>query len=277
MLLIADSGSTKIDWRAIGNEGAVKEITTPGINPYYQSEEQIVEELRRNLVPNISGTVNEIHFYGAGVTPEKTGALCECFKKVFPGVEVSAYTDLLAAARALCGHKPGIAAILGTGGNSCFYDGDIIADNVPACGFILGDEGSGAVIGKKFLSDYLKRQIPQDLRKRFDDQFGLNYGTIVEKVYRQPYPNRFLASFSPFICENKGNNYVKQLLKQSFGDFITRNIMQYDYKRYPLNIVGSVAYYYADEIKEVASEHNIKIGKILKSPIDGLVEYHLTK
>ncbi|MEA5005700.1 MAG: ATPase [Rikenellaceae bacterium] len=277
MLLIADSGSTKIDWRAIENEGTVKEITTPGINPYYQSEEQIVEEFKRNLLPAISGKVDEIHFYGAGVTPEKTGSLCDCFKKIFPGVEVSAYTDLLAAARALCGHKPGIAAILGTGGNSCFYDGEAIADNVPACGFILGDEGSGAVIGKKFLSDYLKRQIPQDIRKKFDDQFGLNYGAIVEKVYRQPYPNRFLASFSPFIYENKSNPYINQLLRQSFEDFITRNIMQYDYKLYPLNIVGSVAYYYADEIRKVASEHGIKTGKILKSPIEGLVEYHLTK
>ncbi len=173
---------------------------------------------------------------------------------MFPGVDVSAYTDLLAAARALCGHKPGIAAILGTGGNSCFYDGKAIKDNVPACGFILGDEGSGAVIGKKFLSDYLKRQIPQDIREKFDNQFGLNYGIIVEKVYRQPYPNRFLASFSPFIYENKSNPYIQKLLKQSFEDFITRNIMQYDYKLYPLNIVGSVAYYYSDEIKKVASE-----------------------
>jgi len=274
MLLIADSGSTKIDWRAIDKDGSVQAFTTPGINPYYQSEEQIEDELRRNLVPNISGTITEVHFYGAGVTPEKSGVLCNCFKSIFPGTEVSAYTDLLAAARALCGHEKGIAAILGTGGNSCFYDGKEIVDNVPACGFILGDEGSGAVIGKKFLADYLKRQIPQDLRKIFDDKYGLNYSTIVEKVYRQPYPNRFLASFSPFVFENKDNPYIKNLLTQVFEDFITRNIIQYDYRTYPLNIVGSVAYYFADVIHEVAAKFGVKIGTIMKSPIEGLTEYH---
>jgi len=275
--LIADSGSTKIDWRAIKPDGTVQETTTPGINPYYQTEEQIAEELKNNLVPNICGRVREVHFYGAGVTPEKSDILCNCFKKLFPGVEVSAYTDLLAAARALCGHKPGIAAILGTGGNSCFYDGKEIVDNVPACGFILGDEGSGAVIGKKFLSDYLKRQLPQELKASFDEKYGLNYSAIVEKVYRQPYPNRFLASFSPFIHEHRSNPYVLSLLKQSFGEFMTRNILQYDYRIYPLNIVGSVGYYYADIIREVATTHGIIIGTILRSPIEGLTEYHKQK
>jgi N-acetylglucosamine kinase-like BadF-type ATPase len=275
MRLIADSGSTKVDWRAIHSDGSVQEITTAGINPFFQTEEQIVYELQQNLLPDISASVNEIHFYGAGVSsPEKVLVLQNCFRKVFPKARSNAYTDLLAAARALCGKKPGIAAILGTGANSCFYDGNEIVDNVPACGFILGDEGSGAVLGKKFISDYLKRQLPTDLNTLFDQKYNLNYNSIIERVYRQPFPNRYLATFSVFLHQNKTNPYVSKLLKTSFEEFFTRNVMQYDYKKYPVNLVGSVAFHYEDIIKDVAKGLGIKIGNILQSPIDGLAEYH---
>lgn len=275
MRLIADSGSTKVDWRAIHSDGSVQEITTAGINPFFQTEEQIVYELQQNLLPDISASVNEIHFYGAGVSsPEKVLVLQNCFRKVFPKARSSAYTDLLAAARALCGKKPGIAAILGTGANSCFYDGNEIVDNVPACGFILGDEGSGAVLGKKFISDYLKRQLPADLNTLFDQKYNLNYNSIIERVYRQPFPNRYLATFSVFLHQNKTNPYVSKLLKSSFEEFFTRNVMQYDYKKYPVNLVGSVAFHYEDIIKDVAKGLGVKIGNILQSPIDGLAEYH---
>ncbi|MEN6619221.1 MAG: ATPase [Rikenellaceae bacterium] len=274
MLLIADSGSTKVDWRAIHSDGSVQEVTTAGINPYFQTEEQIIYELQQHLLPDISASVNEIHFYGAGVSPDKVIVLQNCFRKVFPKTRASAYTDLLAAARALCGHKPGIAGILGTGANSCFYDGKEIVDNVPACGFILGDEGSGAVLGKKFISDYLKRQLPPEISTLFTQKYGLNYNSIVERVYRQPFPNRFLANFSVFLYENRTNPYIYKLLKSSFEEFFTRNILQYNYRKYPVNLVGSVAYHYSDIIKEVALQYGIKIGIVLKSPIDGLVEYH---
>jgi len=200
--------------------------------------------------------------------------LQNCFRKVFPKARSNAYTDLLAAARALCGKKPGIAAILGTGANSCFYDGNEIVDNVPACGFILGDEGSGAVLGKKFISDYLKRQLPSDLNTLFDQKYNLNYNSIIERVYRQPFPNRYLATFSVFLHQNKTNPYVSKLLKNSFEEFFTRNVMQYDYKKYPVNLVGSVAFHYEDIIKDVAKGLGVKIGNILQSPIDGLAEYH---
>lgn len=275
MQLIADSGSTKVDWRAIHSDGSVQKITTAGINPFFQSEEQIIYELEQHLLPDISATVKEIHFYGAGVaSPEKIQVLQNCFRKVFPKARANAYTDLLAAARSLCGRKPGIAAILGTGANSCYYDGSEIVDNVPACGYILGDEGSGAVLGRKFISDYLKRQLPQDLNDLFNEKYGLNYGTIIERVYRQPFPNRYLATFSVFLNENKSNPHVQKILRDSFGEFFTRNIMQYDYKKHKVNLVGSVAYYYKDIITEVAAAHGVKIGTILKSPIDGLVEFH---
>jgi N-acetylglucosamine kinase-like BadF-type ATPase len=275
MRLIADSGSTKVDWRAIHSDGSVQEITTAGINPFFQTEEQIVYELQQNLLPDISASVNEIHFYGAGVSsPEKVQVLQNCFRKVFPKARSSAYTDLLAAARALCGRKPGIAAILGTGANSCFYDGNEIVDNVPACGFILGDEGSGAVLGKKFISDYLKRQLPADLNTLFDQKYNLNYNSIIERVYRQPFPNRYLATFSVFLHQNRNNPYVEKLLRNSFEEFFTRNVMQYDYKKYPVNLVGSVAFHYEEIIKDVAKGLGVKIGTILQSPIEGLAEYH---
>jgi len=275
MLLIADSGSTKVDWRALHSDGSVQEVTTAGINPFFQTEEQIIYELQQHLLPDVSASVNEIHFYGAGVSsPEKILVLQNCFRKVFPKARAFAYTDLLAAARALCGHKPGIAAILGTGANSCFYDGKDIVDNVPACGFILGDEGSGAVLGKKFISDYLKRQLPAEISTLFTQKYGLNYNSIIERVYRQPFPNRFLATFSVFLNENRTDPYINRLLKTNFEEFFTRNIIQYDYKKYSVNLVGSVAFHYSEIIKEVAAQNKIKIGTILKSPIDGLVEYH---
>ena len=275
MILIADSGSTKVDWRAIHSDGSVQKITTAGINPFFQTEEQIIYELEQHLLPDISATVTEIHFYGAGVaSPEKIQVLQNCFRKVFPKSRANAYTDLLAAARALCGRKPGIAAILGTGANSCYYDGENIADNVPACGYILGDEGSGAVLGRKFISDYLKRQLPKDLNDIFDQKYGLTYGSVIERVYRQPFPNRYLATFSVFLNDNKNNPHIDKLLRDSFEEFFTRNIMQYDYKKYKVNLVGSVAYYYQDIISEVAEKLGVKLGTILKSPIEGLVQYH---
>jgi hypothetical protein len=275
MRLIADSGSTKVDWRAIHRDNSVQSITTTGINPFFQTEEQISYEMRQNLLPQISSTVNEIHFYGAGVSsPDKIKILQDCFRKIFPQARTNAYTDLLAAARALCGRRPGIAVILGTGANSCFYNGSTIVDNVPACGFILGDEGSGAVLGKKFVSDYLKRQIPEDLNKLASEKYDLSYNTVVERVYRQPFPNRYLATFSLFLNENREHPYVMNLLKTSFEEFFVRNIMHYDYKKYAVHMVGSIAFYYRDILMEIAGKMKMKIGNVLKSPIDGLVEYH---
>ncbi|MCK9305202.1 MAG: ATPase [Bacteroidales bacterium] len=274
MRLIADSGSTKVDWRVIYRDGTIREITTPGINPFFQTPDQISLELENNVKSKTGDDVSEIHFYGAGVTGDKTEVLKNCLLKVFPGATAGAYTDMLAAARALCGNNPGIAAILGTGANSCFYDGEKIADNVPACGFILGDEGSGAVLGRKLVSDYLKRELPVDLEKLFDDRYNLDYNSIIEKVYRQPFPNRYLAAFSLFLSENRSHPYIIKLLRNSFSEFITRNILKYDYKKYSMNLVGSVAFHYRDIIEEVAGNYGVTTGKVLSSPIEGLVSFH---
>lgn len=275
MQLIADSGSTKVDWRAIKEDGSVIEISTEGINPVFQTREQILDIFNTKLVPVLGNGVKEIYFYGAGVvSPEVCGALSGYFKEVFPESECFAASDVLAAARALCGHKPGIACILGTGSNSCMYDGKDIVKNVRAGGFILGDEASGGYLGKRLISDFIKGLLPKEIEDVFVERYGLDYMAIVQKVYRESLPSRFLASFSPFLNEFKEHPYIHNLLRSSFYEFFKRNIVHYDYQNNEVNFVGSIAYYYRPIIEESAAAQGMKVGKIIKSPIDGLVEYH---
>ena len=275
MQLIADSGSTKVDWRAIAEDGSVIEISTEGINPVFQTREQILDIFNTKLVPVLGNGVKEIYFYGAGVvSPEVCGALSGYFKEVFPESECFAASDVLAAARALCGHKPGIACILGTGSNSCMYDGKDIVKNVRAGGFILGDEASGGYLGKRLISDFIKGLLPKEIEDVFVERYGLDYMAIVQKVYRESLPSRFLASFSPFLNEFKEHPYIHNLLRSSFDEFFKRNIVHYDYQNNEVNFVGSIAYYYRPIIEESAAAQGMKVGKIIKSPIDGLVEYH---
>lgn len=275
MQLIADSGSTKVDWRAIKEDGSVIEISTEGINPVFQTREQILEIFNTKLVPVLGNGVKKVFFYGAGVvSPEFGGVLSGYFKEVFPESESFAASDVLAAARALCGHKPGIACILGTGSNSCMYDGKDIVKNVRAGGFILGDEASGGYLGKRLISDFVKGLLPKEIEEVFVERYGLDYMTIVQKVYRESVPSRFLASFSPFLNEFKEHPYVHNLLRSSFEEFFKRNIVHYDYQNNDVNFVGSIAYYYRPILEESAAAQGMKVGKIIKSPIDGLVEYH---
>ena len=275
MQLIADSGSTKVDWRAIKEDGSVIEISTEGINPVFQTREQILDIFNTKLVPVLGNGVKEIYFYGAGVvSPEVCGALSGYFKEVFPESECFAASDVLAAARALCGHKPGIACILGTGSNSCMYDGKDIVKNVRAGGFILGDEASGGYLGKRLISDFIKGLLPKEIEDVFVERYGLDYMAIVQKVYRESLPSRFLASFSPFLNEFKEHPYIHNLLRSSFDEFFKRNIVHYDYQNNEVNFVGSIAYYYRPIIEESAAAQGMKVGKIIKGPIDGLVEYH---
>ncbi len=275
MQLIADSGSTKVSWRALCDDGSVLSVETVGINPVFMEDAAIEKILNDGLVPVIGGKVDRIWFYGAGVVGGEPSAKLErCFGKVFPGSSCEVVSDVVAAARALCGHKPGIACILGTGSNSCFYDGEGIAENVRAGGFILGDEASGAYLGKRLISDFIKGLLPAPVEKEFTKRYGLDYPTIVQKVYREPMPSRFLASFSPFIAEFKNHPHVANLLKSSFEEFLRRNIIHYDYKKYPVNFVGSIAFYYKDILEKAVNAAGMRMGIVLKGPIDGLVEYH---
>ena len=276
MILIADSGSTKTDWCVVLNGTPIKRIGTKGINPFFQSEEEIQQALTSSLLPQLpEGTINSVHFYGAGCTVEKAPVLRRAIADSLPVIgNIKANSDMLAAARGLCGHEAGIACILGTGSNSCFYDGEAIVSNISPLGFILGDEGSGAVLGKLLVGDILKNQLPPALKDAFLRQFDLTAPEIIDRVYRQPFPNRFLASLSPFIAQHLEEPGIHRLVLKSFIAFLRRNVMQYDYGQYPVHFIGSVAHCYREILQEAAQETGVSIGKILQSPMEGLIEYH---
>lgn len=182
--------------------------------------------------------------------------------------------DLLAAARSVCRRNAGIACIIGTGSNSCFYDGTEIISNVSPLGFILGDEGSGAVLGKLLVGDVLKNQLPVALREEFMQHYNLTTAEIIDRVYRKPFPNRFLAGFSPFLAKHIQLPQVRSIVEGSFRGFFKRNVMQYDYQSHPVHLVGSVAFYYQDILKEIAAEYGVRLGTIVREPMDGLISYH---
>lgn len=274
MKLIADSGSTKTAWCIADKDGCVAQFHTAGINPFYMEPAGIIDELQQ-LRETLATPVEQIYFYGAGVaSPQMSQLLCHCLLEVFPEATAQAHTDLLGAARALCRHEPGMAGILGTGSNSCFYDGKEITDSVPPCGFILGDEGSGAAIGKRLVADYLKRRLPEALHTAFHESTGLTKEDILERVYRQAFPNRFLASLVKFLDAHSHEDYVQELLANSFDQFFTHNIMHYDYKHYPLHLLGSVAFYFQDSLKAAAARRGICIGKIETTALPGLLLFH---
>lgn len=276
MIVIADSGSTKTEWCLVDNDIIINRITSKGINPYFESKEEISTEIKSVLSKiEISNNLSALYFYGAGCTHEKKDIVKDSISDIVGSntfIEVN--SDLLGAARALFGRERGIACILGTGSNSCSYNGEFIEKNISPLGFILGDEGSGAVIGRLFIGALLKNQFGEELKLKFLSENNLTQEEIIDRVYRKPFPNRFLASLSPFILRNISNEKVYSLILNCFKDFFTRNIMQYDYLNNNVAFIGSVAYYYKNILSEVAQTLNITISKIEVSPIDGLVKFH---
>ncbi len=281
MILIADSGSTKTDWCVVENGALLQQIFTKGTNPFFQSEEEISNEIATALLPQLkSDEPDAVYFYGAGCGfPDKIATMRRAIAKhlkVKGTIEVS--TDMLAAARGLCGRKSGIACIIGTGSNSCYYNGQDIVSNVSPLGFILGDEGSGACLGKLLVGDLLKNQMTPGLKEKFLKQFDLTPADIIDRVYRQPFPNRFLASLSPFLVQNLDEPCVHNLVLNSFKAFLKRNVMQYDgYQHEKVHFIGSVAFHYKEVLIEAAYETGIQVGNIIKSPMEGLVKYHCGK
>ena len=275
MILIADSGSTKTDWCVVENGEFILRFKTRGMNPFFQTEEEIGKEIEAGLLPSLKDfEPSAIYFYGAGCAfPEKNNMIRRAVNR-YLSVPVEVGSDLLAAARALCGDQPGITCIMGTGSNSCYYDGREIVKNVSPLGFILGDEGSGAVLGKLLIGDVLKDQLPPALKDQFLTQYELTPALIMDKVYRQPFPNRFLAGFSPFIREHLDEPAIWELVTRSFLAFFTRNVKQYDDFELPVHLVGSVAWYYQDILKEIAFDLGIRLGTIARSPMEGLIAYH---
>ena len=278
MILIADSGSTKTDWCVVENGVLVQQIFTKGTNPFFQSEEEISNEIATALLPELkTDEFDAVYFYGAGCGfPDKIEIVHRAISKqlkVKGNVEVA--TDMLAAARGLCGREAGIACIMGTGSNSCYYDGENIVANVSPLGFILGDEGSGACLGKLMVGDLLKNQMKPELKEKFLTQFNLTPADIIDRVYRKPFPNRFLASLSPFLAQNINEPCVHELVLNSFKAFFKRNIMQYEnYQNLKVNLIGSVAFYYKEVLAEAAEAMGIQLGTIIQSPMEGLIKYH---
>ncbi|MDR0795129.1 MAG: ATPase [Tannerella sp.] len=274
MILIADSGSTKTNWCVADNGSSLLTIQTSGINPYFQAEDEIRNRLAEELIPQLNMNINAVYFYGAGCAFEKVEIVRRAIQSLMPVPVIEVYSDLLAAARGLCGREPGIACILGTGSNSCFYDGQNIVQNVSPLGYILGDEGGGAVLGKLLVGDLLKGMMTDELKDKFLKQYDLTPAQIIDRVYRQPFPNRFLAGLSPFLAENVKNPMIYALVLNSFKSFIVRNVMKYDTHTRPVHFTGSIAYYYKDILAEAVLTTGIRLGVVAQSPLKGLLDYH---
>lgn len=276
MILIADSGSTKTHWVLVNNAGIVTEVYTAGINPFYQSQYDIEKEIEYQLVPGLKNfDILSVFFYGAGCAfDDKKLIVKNALHSYFNNALIEIESDLLGAARGLLGSRKGIACILGTGSNSCFYDGTQITHNISPLGFILGDEGSGAVLVKQFIADCLKNQVPGDLSSLFMEKYELTPAYILENVYKKPFPNRFLAQFSPFLSENIAHPDVYKLVFNAFVAFFERNVKQYDHENIETSFTGSIAYHFRKVLEQAAQHCGVRIGEITQEPMQGLIHYH---
>ena len=277
MILIADSGSTKTDWCLTASETVPQRMSTQGVNPFFQTDEQICGILHDELLPQILsssvGRISEVHFYGAGIRPEMRERMKGILNEAFPKAKIEVESDLLGAARALFGHGEGVACILGTGSNSGLYDGQTIIANTPPLGFILGDEGSGAVLGKLFLGSLCKGLMPNGLLEEYLTETQQEISDVIQAVYRQPLPNRYLARTSRFIHSHIHVEEVRKLVVDNFRAFFRRNIVQYGRHDLPVRAIGSVAWYYQEQLKEAAQLEGFLVDQVLQSPMEGLVRF----
>lgn len=275
MKLIAESGSTRTEWALVEDNHLVQRVFTEGLNPFFQTRREISRSVRLGLPESFfKKKLDQVYYYGAGCSSyEKKNILGASLVAQFK-TPIQVESDLLAAARGLFKCEAGIACILGTGSNSCFYDGKIIVKNVKAAGYILGDEGSGAVLGKLFLADLLKGLTPKELANEFHEKFRISVNDVMESVYNLPFPNRFLGTIAYFLGDYMDNEYVYNLLTNNLRSFFNRNVCQYDYINYPIRFVGSLAYAYPDILQEVAQEFGVEIDVIEETPMNGLIEFH---
>lgn len=280
MLLVADSGSTKTDWRLVDDSGLVHQFRTSGINPVFHTREDIqgslIKEHLIEFVIQHKEKVTDIHFYGAGCSgEEKKNRVHYALSDLFPEAVCTIEHDLLAAARALCGRQAGIACILGTGSNSCYYDGATIIQQTPSLGYILGDEGSGAYLGKEILRRFIYGELPKELQDDFASTYQLSREKVVEHVYRMPNANRFIASFVPFLLKHKNEPEIAQLVVKALTDFVEHQLLPY--RNQPVKQVhstGSVGYYFMDFLKHACNRFDFSLGTVTESPIAGLLLYH---
>jgi glucosamine kinase len=279
MLLIADSGSSKTGWRLINNEGEVFSFHTEGLNPYYKTVDQIKAVLVRDLIPNLpckAAEVTLLYSYGAGCSvPARVAEVKRALSECFTNAEVHVEHDILGAARACCGHDKGIICILGTGSNSCAYDGTDITETIGGLGFMLGDEGSGGHIGKSIVAAFLNKEMPEDLRTDFTNTYHMDRTAIDTKVYLEPNFNKFLASFSLFAEKHISHPFMQDLLKSCLDLFLVKHVCRYaGYKNTTVHFVGSVAFYYKNILLELCKSREIKTGKFVLEPVEELVGFH---
>lgn len=285
--VIADSGSTKTDWALLADGKAAARFTTSGINPVTMTPAQCQAVVMDEVLPQLSAlgqwpqTTNahpavalQLHYYGAGCRGVFAQQLHETLQTTFPQVIIEVCTDLEGAARALFGRGQGIACILGTGANSGLYDGHAISDNIPPLGYILGDEGSGAALGKRFLNALYKRRLPESVEQAFVEETGLTMGDVVSRVYRQPLANRFLASLSRFIGSHLAEPSLQELVRENFRDFFRHNLRPYGCTSMPVGVVGSIGYHYQQLLRQAAADEGFSIARVVQAPMDDLIRFH---
>jgi glucosamine kinase len=274
--LIADCGATNCTWSLLTNN-KTKTFTTQGFSPYFSSKEAIKTLLQGALLPKLKNTkITAIYFYGTGLSnADNAKIIKQILQILFGKIIIEVNTDLFAAARALCGNEKGMVAILGTGANSCYYNGKKIVKNNPSLGFILGDEGSGAFLGKKVLQYYLYQTFDEELMARFNKTYLTDKASILNAVYKSAMPNSYLASFAKFLSQNRGHYMIENIIEDGLNDFFLNHIYKYrESWIYPLHFTGSIAYAFKDVIKDLCFSYELEVGNILKSPMQGLIKYH---
>jgi len=277
MILIADSGATKSDWILMNEDSEQMRFQLVGLNPFYVDTIEIENILSKELTPYIENNkIEQIYFYGAGCASVfKCMTVEEALNKLFENADIVVESDMLGAGRALFTDREGIACILGTGSNSCLFDGTNIVENITSLGYFFGDEGSGAHLGKIFLKDYLLGNLPKEIEADFKQNYNYNRDNILDAIYNLPFPNRFLASFCEFYADHLSNKYIFDMVSNSFREFFTNQIKQYKgYKKLPVSFVGSVAFFFEPLLRQIAGEFKVKIDQVLRSPIDALADYH---
>jgi len=281
MIIIADGDSTKTNWCLLDDNQKKIYFNTEGYNPYFVDSDYIVSSLKKGLPHDLPlDKIKEVNYYGAGVHNKEKAKIVEiAFSELFPNAKIEIGHDLLAAARALLGKESGFAAILGTGTNSCIYDGNEITHNINSAAYILGDEGSGSFIGKKLLTDFVRDLMPEDVAKAFYETYNLTESEIMDAVYTKPLANRFCASFSKFVYDNNVNiEYTRKIVDDAFEAFFANLVSKYpNYQEYTFNCIGSVGYNFRNVLEEKAIQYGMKVGKILRSPIDDLVKFHIER
>jgi N-acetylglucosamine kinase-like BadF-type ATPase len=275
--LIAESGATKAEWCLL-SKGKKVSAATQGISPYFFTEEKIIELFQHELLPAMPAAtgVEIIHYYGTGMrNPDNVKMLKNAFKKVFKKAEININDDMLAAARSLHQDGKGLACNLGTGSFCCYYNGKKIVKQTPGIGYVLGDEGSGAYLGKKVLQYYLYDTFDEELKYKFDDQYQTSPVQVLENVYRKPLANRYLAGFAKFLVDNRGHYMIENIIEDGLNDFFFHHLCKYqEVWTLPVSFIGSIAFGFKDVLKELCSAYEFELGKVLKNPMSGLVEYH---